>query len=215
MENIQKYELYNDFWNDFFKQKEKDTELSSPMKGIKFNFPSFNHNLMKYLFFNERNSDLYEEFLKDKDYPLYLITESVRKIKNEETKIDMIVSYIDDICYILEGYLDKKVVKIIASRFAGRSALDILRYMKYILDFFKSYKIIFRTQGEHMIFGANGKETEDTVIRFNDIMHSVERFQRDEYYTMVENPTTLEHKEIHDYGPWLKEDVDIKEIHVQ
>lgn len=68
MENIQKYELYNDFWNDFFKQKEKDIELSSPMKGIKFNFPSFNHNLMKYLFFNERNSDLYEEFLKDKDF---------------------------------------------------------------------------------------------------------------------------------------------------
>jgi hypothetical protein len=46
-------------------------------------------------------------------------------------------------------------------------------------------------------------------------MHSVERFQRDEYYAMVEKPTTLEHKEIHDYGPWLKEDVDIKEIHVQ
>ena len=68
MENIPKYELYNDFWNDFFKQKEKDIELSSPIKGIKFNFPSFNHNLMKYLFFNERNSDLYEEFLKDKDF---------------------------------------------------------------------------------------------------------------------------------------------------
>ena len=63
-----KYDLFNDFWNDFFEQKEKDITLSSPIKGIKFNFPSFNHNLMKYLFFNERNSDLYEEFLKDKDF---------------------------------------------------------------------------------------------------------------------------------------------------
>ncbi len=63
-----KYDLFNDFWNDFFEQKEKDITLSSPIKGIKFNFPSFNHNLMKYLFINERNSDLYEEFLKDKDF---------------------------------------------------------------------------------------------------------------------------------------------------
>jgi len=173
-----------------------------------FDFSYFKKN-------NGVKATTYSEFLRDKDYPLYLVADSIKKIKNEETRIDMIVSYIDDICYILEGYLDKEIVRILASRFPGRSSLHILKYMKYILEFFKSYKIIFRSNGEHMIFGANGKETEDTVIRFNDIMHSVERFQRDEYYTMVENPTTLEHKEIHDYGPWLKEDVDIKEIHVQ
>ena len=68
--NRQKYkdELSNDFWNDFFEQKEKDIELSSPIKGIKFNFPSFNHNLMKYLFIQKNISYLYEEFLKDEDF---------------------------------------------------------------------------------------------------------------------------------------------------
>jgi hypothetical protein len=64
-----------------------------------------------------------------------------------------------------------------------------------------------------MVFGGeDGSESEDNVIRFNDIMHSVERFQRDEYYTMIEKPAITESKEIHYYGPWLKEDVDIKEI---
>jgi hypothetical protein len=85
--------------------------------------------------------------------------------------------------------------------------------MKYILEFFKSYKIIFRTSGQNMVFGGeDGSESEDNVIRFNDIMHSVERFQRDEYYTMIEKPAITESKEIYDYGPWLEEDVDIKEI---
>jgi hypothetical protein len=126
----------------------------------------------------------------------------------------MIVSYIDDICYILEGYLDKEVIKIIADRFPGRSSLEVMKYMKYILEFFKSYKIIFRTSGQNMVFGADGAESEDNVIRCNDIMHSVERFQRDEYYIMVEKQSTTETKTIHDYGPWLTEDVDIKEYHV-
>jgi hypothetical protein len=65
-----------------------------------------------------------------------------------------------------------------------------------------------------MVFGADGSETEDNVVRFNDIMHSVERFQRDEYYMMKEKVYNRETKTIHDYGPWLKEDVDIKEYHV-
>ena len=155
----------------------------------------------------------YTEYLEDKDYVLYLALENIKKIKNDETRIDTIVSYIDDICYILEAYLDKKLVNIIADRFPGRSSLEVMKYMKYILEFFKSYKIIFRTSGQNMVFGGeDGSQSEDNVIRFNDIMYSVERSQRDEYYTMVEKPTMLEKKEIQDYGPWLKEDVDIKEI---
>ena len=63
-----------------------------------------------------------------------------------------------------------------------------------------------------MILGGDG-ENEDNVIRINDIIHSVERFQRDEYYTMVEKTSNTESKEISDYGPWIKEDVDIKETH--
>jgi len=68
--NRQKYkdELSNDFWNDFFEQKEKDIELSSPIKGIKFKFRSYNNNLMKYLFIQKEISYLYEEFLKDEDF---------------------------------------------------------------------------------------------------------------------------------------------------
>ena len=173
----------------------------------KFDFSFFKLN-------NGKKATTYTQYIEDKDNVLYQHILKIKNIKNKESQIDIIVSYIDDICYILEDYIDKKIMKILADRFAGRSSLEVLGHMKYILEFFKSYKIIFRTSGQHMTFGENGAETEDNVIRANDIMHIMERFQRDEYYTMVEKPNFTETKEISDYGPWLKEDVDIKEIKV-
>jgi hypothetical protein len=189
-----------------FKEYQIWTYIKETLFEWEFDFSYFNKN-------DGTPAKTYAEYLEDKDYVLYLALNDVKKIKNEETRIDVIVSYIDDICYILEAYLDKDLVNKIADRFPGRSSLEVMKYMKYILEFFKSYKIIFRTSGQNMVFGGeDGSESEDNVIRFNDIMHSVERFQRDEYYTMIEKPAITESKEIYDYGPWLKEDVDIKEI---
>lgn len=199
VQNIVKAESYKEY--------EIWTHIRDTLFEWKFNFSYFKKN-------DGTSATTYTEYIQDKDYVLYLLIEKIKSIKNVESRIDMIVSYIDDICYILEGYLDKDIIKIIADRFPGKSSLEVMKYMKYILEFFKSYKIIFRTSGQNMVFGADGAESEDNVIRCNDIMHSVERFQRDEYYTIIEKQKITETKTIEDHGPWLTEDVDIKEYHV-
>ena len=149
----------------------------------------------------------YSEFLKDKDAILYASLEKVKAIKDRVTQIDAITTLIDDICFILSEYIDEAYGKYIYSEFAGMSTASILSYMMKIVEFFKSYKIVFKDHGEQITIGQGGTRTmnEDSVIRFYDMATIRERKRIKEYFPIEEKLHIHETKHVSETGPWFKE----------
>ena len=110
---------------------------------------------------------------------------------------------------MLSSYIDKKYLKYIFDSYPGKSGLSIVHYMMYMLEFFKSYKIVFIAQGQKMDIGANGDENGDSSIKFYDEMKSLEETRFLEYFPIVEEIDTLETMHIKDDGTWLTEDFKI------
>ena len=115
-------------------------------------------------------ADSYTDYLKEKDIILYNSIMTVKSIEDEELRIDLISSIIDDACYILEEYLDDELSNDIFSEFVGHSTVDILNYVIKLIEFFKSVKIVFRDRGEQASMGTGGIKTvnEDTVFNYYD-----------------------------------------------
>lgn len=119
---------------------------------------------------NGKVATTYTEFLKEKDPILYASLMQIRSMTDKEKRIDAISTMVSDICYILEEYIESGLARSIFSEFAGYSTSSILNYMMQVIEFFKSYKIIFNEKGEVIDVGSGGIRTinEDSVLRFYD-----------------------------------------------
>ena len=151
----------------------------------------------------------YSQFLKYNDYILYSYIIKVRAMTNEETRIDSIVQFVDDIYTILKSYLGTDLANTIFDRYPGKSAMYAITYMMLMLEFFKSYKIIFRSKGQNSIIGKDGQENEDSTFRYFDDIKTLEETNYKNYYTTIETLDTTESTTITDKDDWLREDFKI------
>ena len=134
----------------------------------------------------------YSEFLKEKDSFLYASLQRIRAISDREKQVDEITTMISDICYILEEYIDKDLAKNVFSEFAGYSTSSILSYMMQVIEFFKSYKVVFNEKGEVINVGNGGVKTinEDSVIMIYDQTWIKNHTDTKEYINMQEELKT-------------------------
>lgn len=158
---------------------------------------------------NGKPATTYNQFLQYHDPVLYGYIEKIKAIKNKETQTDMIIQYVDDIIYILEKYIDKEFTKYIFNRFPGQSAVDKMRYMRLMIEFFKSYKIVFLTSTQKSTIGGNGDENEDSIFRGYDEIRIRELTNHREYYPVLEVFNSKEHDHYIDKDVWLREDFNI------
>lgn len=131
---------------------------------------TWNFNQEYFKLSNGEVATSYTDFLREKDIVLYNSIISIKSIQDDEQRIDTISSIIDDICYILEDYMDKELSNYAFSEFAGQSTGSVLIYMMHLVEFFKSIKIVFNEKGQQLSMGSGGTKTinEDTVITYYD-----------------------------------------------
>jgi len=183
---------------------------------------TWNFNLEYYRLNDGTIPKTYTDFLKEKDDILYSRLVQIRSISDRETRIDAITTAVDDICYVLEEYISGELESSIFSGFAGYSTDAILKYMVKIIEFFKSYKIIFNERGEQVNIGGSGNRTmnEDGFINFYDQASFKEVNKVKDYIEIEEvvhtNCTSKvsEFEEENSQGNrWLKEDCQITTHH--
>lgn len=142
-------------------------------------------------YFRMSNGDIastYSSFLQDQDIVLYNSIQHIKNIFDDEEKIDTLAGIIDDICYILEEYLDKNLAKFVFSHFVGRSSAHLLKYLSIMVEFFKSFKIVFNERGEVLNVGSGGSHAinEDTVMIPYDYCDCKNISRQIEYYNIEE-----------------------------
>ena len=150
----------------------------------------------------------YTEFLQDKDTVLYDTLKRVEKIISADEKIDTITGLIDDIIYILNEYMGD--MRYIFDGYAGHSGTEIMKYIMLMIEFFKSYKIVFLTRNTTMEIVWGKDRDEDTMIRPNDMAYINEIDKRVEYYPIVEKVFDKEINHVDDRFdkvPWMREDL--------
>ena len=179
---------------------------------------TWNFNLEYYRMNDGTIAETYTDFLKEKDDFLYAKLVQIRNISDKETRIDAIDGVVDDICYVLEEYINGEMESSILSGFAGHSTDAVLKYMIKIIEFFKSYKIIFNERGEQINIGGGGNRTmnEDGVITFYDQASVKEVNKVGDYIEIEEEAHTncisrvAEFEEENSQGNrWMKEDCQI------
>ena len=172
---------------------------------------TWKYNLDYFTLSNGSHATTYTEFLKEKDPLLYNSIMYMRNIKDKDNQIDTIVNMIDDIVYILEPVIDNPDL---FDTFPGQSALEALKYAMYMINFFKSYKIIFNWTGEWF---KNGKDP-DSVMQFHDMNENLERNKVFRYLPIVEDmqdvsyvPLTDHENYNENHNRWIREDLIINE----
>lgn len=165
-----------------------------------------------------RIATTYSEFLRYKDSILYTSLMEIRAITDREKQIEAVSTTISDICFVLEGYIKDDLAKNIFSEFAGYSTSSILSYMMKVVEFFKSYKIIFREKGEIIGIGIGGTRTinEDGVFKIYDYAYTKTYSNIKDYVEIQEvvhtkNVTKVsEGEELNEQGNrWFREDCQI------
>lgn len=146
----------------------------------------------------------YKQFLKEKDPILWQSLEEIDSISDIENKQDTIISIIDDIVYILDEYIDGDL-KYVFETLPGQSGEYAMKYLSMMIEFFKSYKIVFLTKGTQSIEIGSGGEDPDSTLRGYDLTWIHETFSKKEYYPLVEKVYPVEHIVYRDNGPWMKE----------
>ena len=132
----------------------------------------------------------YTEFLEEKDKVLYNKILSIKSIKDQEIKENEIINVIDDIIYVLDEWFDG--LNYIFDRFAGHSGKDLMVYLRLMIDFFKSYKIIFKTNSIVLDMKWGEDRDEDLTMRPIDCCHITEYDIINTYIPMVESPVITE-----------------------
>ena len=84
-----------------------------------------------------------------------------------------------------------------------------MRYMRLMIEFFKSYKIVFLTSTQKSTIGGNGDENEDSIFRGYDEIRIRELTNHREYYPVLEVFNSKEHDHYIDKDVWLREDFNI------
>lgn len=183
------------------------------------------YNLMTWEFSQEffkisedKIAKTYTEFLKYKDPILYASIESIKAILDEELRIDTITNNIDDICYILEGYIDAQLSNYVFSEFVGHNTGSMLTYMIYLIELFKSHRIVLNERGEVLTVGSGGVKTinEDSVINYFDEL-AVQTLTRTYDYWPIEEKIEIKMNSYFEENPtlneqgnyWAKEDCEI------
>ena len=150
----------------------------------------------------------YTEFLQDKDKYLYEFINRVKGITNNDEKIDTIVNMIDDIIYILDEYMGD--CKYIFNDFAGHSGIDIMNYIMRMIEFFKSYKIVFLTKNSTLQIECGKSRDEDTTFGVIDASYDNEIDDRQDYFSLSDKVYNIETNTIEDrfdLRPWMREDI--------
>ena len=159
----------------------------------------------------------YNMFLKDWAPTLYLKLKYIKGINDESTKLDTIITLVDDIVYILKEFIDSDILEIIVDRFPGQSVADAIKFMMLFINFYKSYKIQFiSSASQNITTDNNGKNTEDNTMRPIDNKEILETFYNEEYSNPIEVFYSAEKMEPVDdlvKHPWMREDFVIKETH--
>lgn len=172
-------------------------------------------NLKYFTLDNGNPAKTYKEFLKDKDIILYNSIEQLESITDYETRQDSIVEVVDSIVYILSEWIDAEATHVF-ERFPGQSPEDAMNYLLLMLNFFKSYKIVFITKGQQLDIGSNGPD-EDCVMYGYDVAYTKETSNIIEYFPLVEDVDATENMKIDDMneeyesGRWMRDDFVITE----
>ena len=156
---------------------------------------------------NGQPAKTYKEFLKDKDIILYNSIMELESITDYETRQDSIVEIVDSIVYILSEWIDAEATHVF-ERFPGQSPEDAMRYLLLMLNFFKSYKIVFITRGQQLEIGKNGPD-EDSVMYGYDVAYTKETSNIIRYFPVVEDVTSTENMVLSDKGntdEWIRDD---------
>lgn len=150
-ENILEFKVWNYLYYELFTWK-YDTEYFLIHDGSKL-------------------ADTYEEFLKDQDEILYNSIVSIKNIYDTDTKIDLILKYLEDIEYALGNYFfgDRESRKdndneFLIKSYSNKFTSIIISYMKQMLDFFKSYKVYIKDLDTIISFD-NGQENEENSYK--------------------------------------------------
>ena len=135
-------------------------------------------------------AETYEEFLKDKSEILYNNLQSIKNIYDTDTKIDIITQYIEDIEATIKEKLENSIIlneemddfyKTIIRIYTGNFTTLRISYMKKILDFFKSYKILIKDINSNIDFN-NEKETEENSYRIYEELTFTDFSEIADYY---------------------------------
>lgn len=152
----------------------------------------------------------YTEFLEDQDIVLYNIIQKVKSIKDETVQMDTIIGYIDDIIYVLDEWMDE--YPYIFDQFAGHSGTDLMKYLQIMIDFFKSYKIVFLTRNTQIEISWGDDRDEDLLMRPLDSIYIHEITNQIEYYPVIEDISSTELDQIEDNEVLIKDDIIITQI---
>ena len=136
---------------------------------------------------------------------LYNLIKKVEAIPNDEEREDTIVQYIDDIIYILDEWLGE--FQYIFDRFAGHSGTELMQYIRLMIEFFKSYKIVFKTNATILDLSWGADRDEDLTMRPIDCMHTHMTATHNEYVVLVQTTNTAEHDILEEKEPFLREDI--------
>ena len=157
-------------------------------RGIMDYLMTWNYNINYFRLDNGNMATTYTEFLRDKDIVLYTLLTQITNIKDDDEKMNSIYNTIDDICFVIEQYVDKELAKYIFSDIIGRKTSQLLKYIIKIIEFFKSVKIMLRDYGEINSIGDGGSDTitEDNIMYFYDYFDSKCILRRNEYINIEE-----------------------------
>lgn len=173
-------------------------------------------NLSYFKLDNGNMATTYSEFLQEKDPILYQLLQEVKSISDYETLQDTIINIVDDIVYILSEWIDTDEFKYIFERFPGQSGEYALNYVLMMIEFFKSYKIVFLTKSIDISIGGNGEDPDSSMKPFDTFMMKANVALIEYMPPLIEEPSfkisfdLAERDKEHEGGKWMREDYDIK-----
>ena len=133
----------------------------------------------------------FTEFLQEKDQVLYNNIIKVQAIQDDSSMKEYIANHIADVVYILEEYLGGYEFHHIFDRFPGVSETALMDYIYTIVNFFKSFKIQFRSKGDYITFSSDDPNINS--IRPHDDAYLNIHLNKPDYIYLEEIPSANVH----------------------
>lgn len=125
--------------------KLRDAQTNDEFRVMKYVFDALFTKKFDYELYKVDGYDMsnLSELLKQRDFVLYNIYQSINAEQNIETRKDNIRAIIVDIVGTLEYYLSDDGLNYIFSFVSSYTFQDLIRYIYLMICFFKSYKVYF------------------------------------------------------------------------
>ena len=128
-------------------------------------------------FYRDAEGDAtYQEYLANKDPVLYAKLVEIQLMDDDESRVNYITTLVDNICYILEEWIDSEEFSGIFKGLPGVSVEAVQKYIMEVIDFYVSYKA--------HILGIN------TIYFFKDInqgyIHLIDDIMLHRYFEKTE-----------------------------